>query len=117
MSAAWETASTSRWRAGLPPGAYLESLWRGIELATTAWHPDVILISAGYDAMRGDPLGGFTLEPEHFAVWVQRLRERFPAVPLTALMEGGYAPKRLADGVMATVGALGGWEPGARARS
>lgn len=93
--------------AGLPAAAYVESLWRGIELATSAWRPDVILISAGYDGMRGDPLGGFTLEPEHFALWVTRLRERFPDVPLVALMEGGYAPKRLADGVVATVAALG----------
>ncbi|MES1259027.1 MAG: histone deacetylase [Gemmatimonadota bacterium] len=94
--------------AGLPPSAYLESLWRGIELATTDWRPDLILVSAGYDAMLGDPLGGFTLEPEHYATWVARLRERCPDVPIVALMEGGYAPDRLAAGVVATVGALKG---------
>lgn len=92
--------------AGLPPGAYVESLWRGVERATTGWRPDVVLISAGYDAMRGDPLGGFTLEPEHYGQWVARLRERFATVPIVALMEGGYAPGRLADGVVATVRAL-----------
>ena len=91
---------------GLPSAAYVATLWRGIELATTGWHPDVILISAGYDAMLGDPLGGFTLEPEHFALWVARMRERFPGVPIVAMLEGGYAPARLAAGVVATVGAL-----------
>jgi len=93
---------------GLPPATYVESLWRGVERATTGWQPDIVLISAGYDAMRGDPLGGFTLEPDHYATWTERLRERFPAVPIVALMEGGYAPSRLADGVVATVNALAG---------
>ena len=90
----------------LPPTAYVETLWRGIELATTNWSPDVVLVSAGYDAMLGDPLGGFTLEPEHFAIWVRRMRERFADTPIVGLMEGGYAPARLAAGVVATVGAL-----------
>jgi acetoin utilization deacetylase AcuC-like enzyme len=93
-------------RAGQAPEVYVESLWRGIERATTDWSPDVILISAGYDAMRGDPLGGFTLEPEHYALWITRLRERFIDVPIVALLEGGYAPARLAAGVVATVEAL-----------
>ena len=92
--------------AGLPPQAYVESLWRGIDRATTGWQPDVILVSAGYDGMQGDPLGGFTLEPEHYAAWIDRLRERFAATPIVALMEGGYAPLRLAAGVVATVDAL-----------
>ncbi len=94
---------------GLPasgPGGYIESLWEWIEVAGKEWSPDMILISAGYDSMRGDPLGGFTLEPEHFAQWVTRLRERFLGVPIVGLLEGGYAPERLAAGVLATVQAL-----------
>ena len=93
--------------ANLPPAAYVETLWRGIEVATTGWTPDLILISAGYDGMLGDPLGGFTLEPEHYALWVRRMRDRFASTPIVGLMEGGYAPTRLAAGVVATVGALG----------
>jgi acetoin utilization deacetylase AcuC-like enzyme len=93
--------------AGLPAPTYVATLWRGVERATDAWRPDVILISAGYDAMLGDPLGGFTLEPSDYVIWVERLRERFPDVPIVALMEGGYAPQRLAAGVLATVQALG----------
>ena len=92
--------------AGLPPAAYVETLWRGIERATSDWRPDVILVSAGYDAMLGDPLGGFTLEPEHYLEWVERLRGRFPDVPVVALMEGGYAPERLSDGIVATLHGL-----------
>ncbi|MEP6743915.1 MAG: histone deacetylase, partial [Gemmatimonadota bacterium] len=95
--------------AGLPaigPGGYVESLWGWIEVAGKEWSPDLILLSAGYDSMTGDPLGGFTLEPEHYATWVTRLRERFVGVPIVGLLEGGYAPERLAAGVVATIAGL-----------
>jgi acetoin utilization deacetylase AcuC-like enzyme len=93
-------------RAALEPSQYVDRLWAGVALATTDWSPDVVLVSAGYDSMRGDPLGGFTLEPEHYAEWVTRLRTRFPAAALAAFLEGGYAPGRLADGVIATARAM-----------
>lgn len=90
------------------PGGYVESLWGWIEVATKEWHPDLILLSAGYDSMAGDPLGGFTLEPDDYAEWVERLRHRVRGVPIVGMMEGGYAPERLAAGVLATVKALDG---------
>ena len=85
---------------------YVEALWDAVTVATTEWRPDLVLVSAGYDGMEGDPLGGFTLEPPHFADWVGRLRTAFPSAPIVALMEGGYLPARLANGVLATVAAL-----------
>ena len=94
---------------GLPaegPGGYVESLWEGIAAAGKGWSPDLILLSAGYDSLAGDPLGGFTLEPEHYGRWTGRLRERFAGVPVVGLMEGGYLPERLAAGVVATLKAL-----------
>jgi acetoin utilization deacetylase AcuC-like enzyme len=86
---------------GKPPELYVGDLWSAIVAATTDWAPAVILISAGFDALRGDPLGGFTLEPEHYTQLTTRIRERLPSVPIVGLMEGGYIPARLADGVMA----------------
>jgi histone deacetylase 6 len=67
----------------------------------------MVLVSAGFDAMTGDPLGGFTLEPEHYADLTRRLRERFSRAPIVGMLEGGYTPSRVADGVLAHVGALG----------
>ncbi len=93
-------------RAGLPPSQYLETFWSGVAVATESWPPDVILVSAGFDSMFGDPLGGFTLEPEHYAEWILRLRTAFPATPLAVVLEGGYVPSRLADGVVAVAKAL-----------
>ena len=91
---------------GKPAHIYVADLWAAISAATDGWTPDVVLISAGFDAMLGDPLGGFTLEPEHYAGLTQRLRERLPAVPIVGLLEGGYVPERLADGVVAHLEAL-----------
>ena len=93
-------------RAGLAPDRYVETLWSAVTLATTDWAPDALLVSAGFDSMFGDPLGGFTLEPDHYAEWIGRLRTRFPATPLAAVLEGGYVPSRLADGVAAVAAAL-----------
>ena len=69
--------------------------------ATADWHPDLVLISAGFDAMAGDPLGGFTLEPEHYTDLTRRLKERMPRTPIAGLLEGGYVPTRIAEGVVA----------------
>ncbi|MEO8199887.1 MAG: histone deacetylase [Gemmatimonadota bacterium] len=91
----------------LPPARYVTDLWNAIVHATTGWSPTAILISAGFDAMAGDPLGGFTLEPEHYADLTRRIRERFVDVALVGLLEGGYAPRRVAEGVLSHVRALG----------
>ena len=42
--------------------------------ATLGWLPELILISAGFDALAGDPLAGFTLEPEDYAGWIREWR-------------------------------------------
>ena len=91
---------------GLPPEQYVTDLTETIGLATREWTPEFVLISAGYDSMLGDPLGGFTLEPGHYGELVGFLRERFPAAPIVGVLEGGYAPERLAEGVLATLQAL-----------
>lgn len=90
----------------LPPERYVVDLWNAIVAATSGWEPDVVLISAGFDAMAGDPLGGFTLEPEHYAELTTRLRAHLPDVPMLGMLEGGYAPLRVAEGVAAHVNAL-----------
>jgi acetoin utilization deacetylase AcuC-like enzyme len=92
---------------GAPPELYVEDLWAAVEAATRDWPPDLVLLSAGYDAMLGDPLGGFTLEPAHYQRLTARLREHLRDTPIVGLLEGGYIPERVADGVAATIGALG----------
>ncbi len=91
---------------GLRPSQYVKDLWEAIEEATKDWQPSIVLISAGFDAMAGDPLGGFTLEPEDYAELTRRVRTRFPSLPILSMLEGGYAPQRVAEGVWAHVEAL-----------
>jgi acetoin utilization deacetylase AcuC-like enzyme len=85
---------------------YVSDLWAAVVAATTGWQPDMVLVSAGFDAMTGDPLGGFTLEPEHYADLTLRIRERLPRTPIVGLLEGGYTPSRIADGAMAHLAAM-----------
>jgi acetoin utilization deacetylase AcuC-like enzyme len=91
---------------GAPPARYVDDLWAAIVAATSGWRPDLVLVSAGFDAMRGDPLGGFTLEPEHYADLTRRLRDRVADGPIVGLLEGGYIPARVADGALAHLLAL-----------
>jgi acetoin utilization deacetylase AcuC-like enzyme len=85
-------------RANLEPGVYVEALERAIESAATGFTPDLVLISAGFDSLAGDPLGAFTLEYEHFEILTRFLVERaeqWCGGRVVSTLEGGYAPERL----------------------
>jgi len=103
------------WNIPMPPGlpaqTYLDSIHRGIDAATTHFVPDLIFISAGFDSLAGDPLGGFTLEIEDFFALSQSLMERADAWcrgRLVSALEGGYAPDRVGAAAVAHLGALAG---------
>jgi acetoin utilization deacetylase AcuC-like enzyme len=75
-----------------------------VQRAVTGWTPELLLLSAGFDAMAGDPLAGFTLEPDDYAEWVTRWRDL--DVPIASVLEGGYAPARIAAAAQAHLAAL-----------
>ena len=94
---------------GLPAERYVDALERAIDAATTGFVPDIIIISAGFDSLAGDPLGGFTLEPEHISMLTSSLvsrAESWCGGRVVGVLEGGYAPDRLAAGCMAHIAAL-----------
>jgi acetoin utilization deacetylase AcuC-like enzyme len=96
--------------AALPPARYAEALLRAVDEATRAWVPDLVLLSAGFDCLRGDPLGGFTLELEHVDALTRALVERadaWCAGRLVSSLEGGYAPDRVGEAVVVHMNALG----------
>jgi acetoin utilization deacetylase AcuC-like enzyme len=88
----------------LPRTEYVAALHAAVEQATAGWRPDLLLISAGFDAMAGDPLAGFTLEPDDYAEWVTRWRAL--DVPIASVLEGGYAPPRIAAAAQAHLAVL-----------
>lgn len=51
--------------------------------------PDLLLVSAGFDAYSGDPLVQMTLEQEDFATFGKWLRKI--DIPVGAILEGGYS--------------------------
>ncbi len=57
--------------------------------ALLAFQPALILVSAGFDAFRGDPITQMSLEAEDFAACGRWLREG--GVPAGAILEGGYS--------------------------
>ncbi|MBI1365609.1 MAG: histone deacetylase family protein [Alphaproteobacteria bacterium] len=77
--------------------------------ALSDFRPDFVVISAGFDAHRGDPVGGFFLTEEDF-VWVTReiaaVARQACAGRLISVLEGGYRPAALASSVAAHVKAL-----------
>jgi acetoin utilization deacetylase AcuC-like enzyme len=91
---------------GLPRATYVRDLLAAVDTALTGWTPDLLLISAGFDSLAGDPLGEFTLDAEDIAYWTSVLRERMAGRPVVAVLEGGYRLDLLAKGVRAHVRAL-----------
>lgn len=50
--------------------------------------PDIIIVSCGFDAAKGDPLGGFRVTPSGYANMTRQLMNFSKKVAL--VLEGGY---------------------------
>jgi acetoin utilization deacetylase AcuC-like enzyme len=72
--------------------------------AARAYDPDVVLISAGFDAHRDDPVGGCLLETSSFAELTRQLLTLDK--PVGCVLEGGYDLDGLATATAATMEAL-----------
>jgi acetoin utilization deacetylase AcuC-like enzyme len=69
----------------------------------TAFAPDWILVSAGYDAHRLDPLGGLMLEAPDYAAMSGALASIVPTRRLVFFLEGGYDLGAIEESVRFTV--------------
>lgn len=79
----------------------------------TAYRPQLVLVSAGYDAHVADPLAGCAVTEAGYAAMtgsLRRLCARLGA-PLGLVLEGGYELGALARSVVATLEVLGAAEP------
>jgi acetoin utilization deacetylase AcuC-like enzyme len=101
------------------PGGSGEDVFRSLvehvaAPAARQFRPDLILISAGFDAHRDDPVGGCALATSSFGELARRLRALGDELgaPVGAVLEGGYDLEALAGSVAATMeGLAGGGEP------
>lgn len=97
--------------AGTDGSTYLGYLREAIATVKKSFRPDFILISAGYDALAGDPLGGLVLEPEDFHPITREVMEWAAEEcggRVVACLEGGYHPKRTAAAAIQTIRAFAG---------
>jgi acetoin utilization deacetylase AcuC-like enzyme len=97
-------------RAGLPPQRYADAFLSAVDAATSQWTPDLVLISAGFDSLEGDPLGGFTLQMEHVDLLTREMvarAERWCSGRVVSSLEGGYVPERLGEACVVHMRALG----------
>ncbi|MGQ0538298.1 MAG: histone deacetylase family protein [Gemmatimonadaceae bacterium] len=95
--------------AGLSPQVYTDALLRAVDEATTGWTPELVLVSAGFDSLRGDPLGGFTLDLADVELLTRAITDRATSWcegRLVSSLEGGYDPARLAQAVVCHVKAM-----------
>jgi acetoin utilization deacetylase AcuC-like enzyme len=71
--------------------------------------PDLVIISAGFDSRRGDPLGGLMLEDADFSEMtkeVLRVAEKHSSGRVIGLLEGGYNLELLGGSVKSHISAL-----------
>jgi acetoin utilization deacetylase AcuC-like enzyme len=100
--------------AGTPRGEHRLRFERALEQVGRDFRPDFVLVSSGFDAMAGDPLGGLLLEPEDMHAMTRHLIEGVASAcdgRVVALLEGGYHPERLGLGTAAVIRALAGLPP------
>ena len=111
--------------AGTSAADYRQHFSDALEQGLETCRPDFILISAGFDVMAGDPLGGMLLEPEDLhaltcEVMAGAAKESMAGaatesedhgsrgVGVVAALEGGYDPARTGLGAAAVLRALAG---------
>ena len=89
--------------------AEMRAAWEGALARVADFGPDLVIVSAGFDAHARDPLGGLNWQTGDYA-WLTgeicRLAEDCCAGRVVSVLEGGYDLGALAEGVAAHVGVL-----------
>jgi acetoin utilization deacetylase AcuC-like enzyme len=97
--------------AGTGDDGYLRAFERQVEPAIRDFQPQMIMVSAGFDAWRYDPLGGMRVSQDAIAEWGRRLgalADELSEGRLLACLEGGYDLESLPGLVSGHLQALAG---------
>ncbi len=95
--------------AGTGDIGYLDAFATHIGPAADAFRPEVVLVSAGFDAHADDPLANMHMTEKGFAELarqVVRIANTHAEGRIVAFLEGGYDPAALAASVVATLAVL-----------
>ncbi len=99
------------------PGAdgdeFLALVQQVVAPVARAFDPGLIVVSAGYDAHRDDPLASCAVDTGAYGEMAATVRDLGAELeaPVLVLLEGGYSPSALAESVVATLEALDGDAP------
>ena len=80
-------------RAGTDAGAHRQAFHDALNEIESRLHPDLVIVSAGFDSHRGDPLGGLMLEDSDFTEMtkdVLRIADKHANGRVVSILEGGY---------------------------
>jgi len=103
--------------APLPAGgddADYQAIFQGIVTpAVVRFDPDLLLVSAGFDAHESDPISRMRVSTEGFGVLTTIVREVADLVdaPLAFVLEGGYSLEALSDSVAMVNDVFDGYDP------
>jgi acetoin utilization deacetylase AcuC-like enzyme len=95
--------------AGSSAQSHRQAFTDALKVIERDFPPDLIIISAGFDSRRGDPLGGLMLEDSDFREMtkeVMDIAERFATGRVVSMLEGGYNLETLGETVRTHVTAL-----------
>jgi acetoin utilization deacetylase AcuC-like enzyme len=98
-------------RSNTAAAVHREAFSEALRHIEERFHPDLIIVSAGFDSRIGDPLGQLMLNDSDFSEMTKELMgmaERHCSGRLIALLEGGYNLDNLGGAVHAHVQALTG---------
>jgi len=85
---------------GTPVSRQLQNFADSLNDFADSVRPDVMLVSAGFDAHRDDPVGSLDWQTEDFATVAETIRgvaDRHTDGRTISVLEGGYHPRRLAE--------------------
>ena len=73
-------------------GGSARAAWRGICARVEAWHPQLVLVSAGFDAHAADPLAGLAWDEGDFTAITRMICDAAAScsAPVVSALEGGY---------------------------
>jgi acetoin utilization deacetylase AcuC-like enzyme len=87
---------------GTSQPAYHAQFERALEALAAKVEPQLVFLSAGFDAHREDPIGSLGLETEDFGRLTQsviQVANQYAEGKVVSVLEGGYHPQRLAESV------------------
>ncbi|MFH0822072.1 MAG: histone deacetylase [Pseudomonadota bacterium] len=100
--------------AGADDKDYLAAFHMIVAPVVEAFRPDLILVSAGFDAHRRDPLGGMKLTADGYGQLTEvlmHLAAEFCSGRLVLTLEGGYDPNALQESVVRVLTGLASYDP------